>query len=277
MPFSDWLLYQVARRWPSPTAQQTEKFGADPGTDAYEMAYAQHQFDRKVRSGMMISVFGLDVLEIGCGHGGITCYLAAVGARSVYGIDLNTRHLQYARAFTRQVAEQLGRREFPVHYSEMSATELAFPDESFDVVMADNVFEHFTEPEAVMQEALRVLRPGGRLLVPIFSERTVVRALQRAIRDQPALLKVYPGVMNNPQRVRDVRPYKDLNDMTFGKFRAMAERSGFKVENFQPVANRPGRIVQRIPGLRSTRLMDVCSYGGSAILRKPKATPAFAS
>jgi len=57
----------------------------------------------------------------------------------------------------------------------------------------------------------------------------------------------------------------------------MAERSGFAVESFQPVANRPGRILQRIPGLRSTRLMDVCSYGGSAILRKPKEKPAKAS
>jgi ubiquinone/menaquinone biosynthesis C-methylase UbiE len=294
MPVSDWLLYQVSRRWPSPMAKMTSDLGAEPGSDEYAMAYARRQFDTKVRGGVSVTVTGLDVLEIGCGHGGITCYLAAVGARHVCGIDLNTEHLGYARRFAEEMARQLGRSgSFPVSFLEMSATQLALPGESFDLVMADNVFEHFTEPESVLAESFRVLRPRGRVLVPIFSsilskyglhlkhglklpwanvvfsERTIVRAMQRAVADQPRLAEIYPGLLDHPQRVRDVRKYKDLNDITFSSFKAMARRAGFEVESFRPVANRPGRILEKLPGLRHTRLMDICSYGASAILRKP--------
>jgi ubiquinone/menaquinone biosynthesis C-methylase UbiE len=258
------------------------------------MAYARRQFDTKVRSGINVTVTGLDVLEIGCGHGGITCYLAAVGARQVCGIDLNTEHLGFARQFAGEMAQQLGRSgNLPVSFLEMSATQLAFPEASFDLVLADNVFEHFTEPEGVLSESFRVLRPRGRLLVPIFSsilskyglhlkhglklpwanvvfsERTIIRAMQRALADRPDLAEIYPGLLDHPQRVRDVRKYKDLNDITFRSFKSMARNAGFAVESFRPVANRPGRIVEKLPGFRHTRLMDICSYGASAILRKP--------
>ncbi len=71
MGVSDYLLYRLAKNWPSPTAKLHLEFGAEPGTEAYDMAYAQRQFDWKVRNGMRRDVTGLDVLEIGTGHGGI--------------------------------------------------------------------------------------------------------------------------------------------------------------------------------------------------------------
>lgn len=38
---------------------------------------------------------------------------------------------------------------------------LPFPDESFDLIVSDNTFEHIARPDAVARELLRVLRPGG--------------------------------------------------------------------------------------------------------------------
>ncbi len=295
MGLSDYLLYSVAKHWPSPMAKRTKKFNAEPGTDAYNMAYAQHQFDWKVSHGMLRSVVGLEVLEIGAGHGGISCFMAAVGARRVVGIDLNTRHLLIARRFVDEFSKRFAPDfQLPVEFLEMNASQLAFADAQFDLVLADNVFEHFTEPEDVMREAYRVLRPGGGLLVPVFSsikskyglhlkhglklpwanlvfsERAIIRAMQRMVRRNPSLLEIYPGLANNPQRVRDVRRYGDLNDITYREFQAMAGRVGFHVEMFAPYGTRLGKVVSRIPGVRRSRLMDVLSTGASAYLVKPK-------
>jgi SAM-dependent methyltransferase len=57
-----------------------------------------------------------------------------------------------------------------------------FPDESFDLVVTQDVMEHVFEPEAVYREIWRTLRPGGLYLhtTPIYKER--VKSARRAIR-----------------------------------------------------------------------------------------------
>lgn len=297
MSVSDYILYRLAKNWPSPMAKLTRELQAEPGTDAYDMAYAQRQFDWKVRHGMLHEVTGLKVLEIGTGHGGISCFMAAVGARSVVGIDLNTKHLEIARRFAKLVSARYAPNyELPVTFMEMSADRMSFPDEQFDLVLADNVFEHFTDPEAVMKDSYRVLRPGGGLVVPIFSsilskyglhlkhglklpwahlffsERTIIRAMCRLAEADPKVFELYPGLKGNPQRVRDLRPYKDLNDITFRAFKAMAARVGFRMQSFSPFGTRLGKVVQRTP-LRNSKIMDILSTGASAYLVKPEMAP----
>jgi len=295
MGLSDYLLYRVARAWPSPMKQMTERLGAEPGSDAYNMAYANRQFEERVAKGMRRPVTGMEVLEIGTGHGGIACFMAAVGAKRVVAIDLNTKHLHIARRYLEIASARYGDGfRLPVEFLEMNANRLGFADQTFDLVLADNVFEHFTDPEGVMREVFRVLRPGGGLLVPIFSsiyskygthikhglkvpwtnlvfsEPTICRALARMAQENPGLYEIYPGLHNNPRRVRDLRRYGDLNDITYSKFKKMAKRVGYRVESFAPIANRTVvSFVSKTPVLRDTRLSDVFSLGASSFLVKP--------
>lgn len=51
----------------------------------------------------------------------------------------------------------------------MNAYDMKLNHNSFDVVVADNVFEHFMDPEKVMEQANGVLKKGGRLEVPTFN------------------------------------------------------------------------------------------------------------
>ena len=295
MGLADFILYRLARNWPSPMKQLNQKLGAEQGTDEYALAYAQHQYGFKVRRGLGMEMFDLDVLEIGCGHGGITCFIAiAAGARSVTGIDLNTTNLRYAKQYSERLKRRFGPGyELPVRFLEMNAESTSFPAESFDLVIADNTFEHFSEPERVMAEAYRVLRPGGRLLVPVFSsilskyglhlknglkmpwanlffsEKTIIKAMRRLAEDDPQVWESYPGLSDSPQRVRDLRRYKDLNDITFDKFKAMARRVGFDMEYFKPQPTLSGMFIYKLPFLRQTMLMDILSTGAASCLRKP--------
>jgi hypothetical protein len=92
--------------------------------------------------------------------------------------------------------------------------------------------------------------------------------MHRLAKDNPKLYEYYPGLAKNPQRVRDLRAHRDLNDITFRKFKAMAAESGFRVEWFQPIGTRLSKIVSRVPLVRSSAVADICSTGAAAYLQK---------
>jgi hypothetical protein len=143
-----------------------------------------------------------------------------------------------------------------------------------------------------MRESFRVLRPGGTLLIPFFSsiyskyglhlkhglkvnsanvffsEKTIIRAMKRLAAENAKIYDLYPGLADNPQRVRDLRRYKDLNDITYRQFKQMVERVGFEMEWFRPLPTRIGRLVALTPLLRNSLIMDIFSKGASACLRK---------
>lgn len=91
------------------------------------------------------------VLEVGCGTGHWLRLLAAAGCE-VAGVDSSAPML--AEAAQKVAAElRLG-----------AAEQLPWPDESFDLVLYVNALHHFREAIAAVREALRVLRPGGKVL-----------------------------------------------------------------------------------------------------------------
>jgi len=100
-----------------------------------------------------------DVLEIGCGVARIGYELAS-HCRTWTGADISANLLQYARE------RIVGFKNLSVvHLSEAALTEI--PGSSLDVVYATNVFPHLDEIDRwkYVQEAFRVLRPGGRLFI----------------------------------------------------------------------------------------------------------------
>jgi phosphatidylethanolamine/phosphatidyl-N-methylethanolamine N-methyltransferase len=98
------------------------------------------------------------VLEVGVGTG---ISLPQYGPHlRIFGTDISEGMLRKAKA---RVTE-LGLRNVE-GLAVMDAEKLEFPDDSFDVVMAQYVVTAVPNPEAALDEFARVLRPGGELIV----------------------------------------------------------------------------------------------------------------
>lgn len=107
------------------------------------------------------------VLDVGCGIGGTSRYLAAkLGDRStVTGITLSPRQVE--RAST--LAEVAGLTN--VNFKVMDALKMDFPDNSFDLVWACESGEHMPDKNAYIAEMARVLKPGGLMVMATWCQR----------------------------------------------------------------------------------------------------------
>jgi ubiquinone biosynthesis O-methyltransferase len=95
------------------------------------------------------------VLDMGCGAGYGTAELARY-AWSATGIDLSQVAVEHAR-------EHYNARN--LRYLQASCTDLPFPAASFDLVISYEVIEHIPEWRKLIEEARRVLKPGGQFIV----------------------------------------------------------------------------------------------------------------
>lgn len=99
---------------------------------------------------------GRDVIELGCGTGYVSAWLARRGARPV-GIDNSPKQLETAGRLQREHGI-----DFPLHLGNAEAT--PFPDESFDIAISEYGAAIWCDPYAWIPEAARLLRPGGELI-----------------------------------------------------------------------------------------------------------------
>jgi len=97
-----------------------------------------------------------DVLEAGCGAG-LGLPIVARVARSVHAGDVDGENLTAAAMACAE--------EFNVHLGLFPAEQLPFPDESFDLVLLFEAIYYVPDAPRFFEEAHRVLRPGGSLLI----------------------------------------------------------------------------------------------------------------
>ena len=134
-----------------------------PVYDLFENVY-----NRKVYkgTGVKVSEFitGPDrVLECACGTGAITVSIAK-NCRELIATD-------FAEGMLKRAAKKC-RKFSNVSFSKADITDLKYEDGSFDKVVAGNVIHLLPEPEKALRELERVVRPGGRIIIPTYINKT---------------------------------------------------------------------------------------------------------
>jgi ubiquinone/menaquinone biosynthesis C-methylase UbiE len=152
-----------------------------------EIKRLYYQANMNVRKeSRMLKAFGLkdgmSLLEVGSGTGCVTQWLSAlVPNGSITGIDIDPILVDYAR----QSLE--GKTQCDCRFVEGDVMQMDFPDETFDFAYVRLVFVFVSDPISAAKEIMRVLKPGGRLVLaegdyafnsisnPIVSEAEEIR------------------------------------------------------------------------------------------------------
>ncbi len=125
--------------------------------------------------GLLPDVAGLDVIELGCGTGYVSAWLARLGALPV-GLDNSGRQLATARTFQREFGVA-----FPLVHADAERPPLRTG--SFDLAISEYGAAIWCDPYRWLPEAARLLRPDGRL---VFLGHSVLAMLTFLPEDLPA-------------------------------------------------------------------------------------------
>lgn len=108
--------------------------------------------------GIIGTVEGLDILDVGCGGGQNAVVLMKWGAKSVTGLDQSSIQLKHARRLA-------GRERVPVRFLKADIEDMSIlSDASFDLAVSTHAMNYASNIDRVFGECARVLRPNGRLV-----------------------------------------------------------------------------------------------------------------
>jgi SAM-dependent methyltransferase len=130
---------------------------------------------------------GRRVLEVGCGTGTDLARFAKGGAL-VSGVDLSSSAVALAR-------QNFDQQRLQGDLREADGEHLPFADDTFDLVYAHGVVQYTTNPQRLVDECRRVLRPGGEAVFQVYNRISWLNALSKLMKvpleheDAPVLLK----------------------------------------------------------------------------------------
>lgn len=199
------------------------------------------------------NIVGKTVLEIGCGTGGRTAYLATAGAKCVIGIDINRDEIALARSLACQLHPELNERLQYLEASEDRPLDIG----PFDVIVLVDCMEHVVSPPQMMRLAHGYLAQGGQFyfssvgwfhhagshtrLLPyvnvFFSDETILETMRWWVSrpdyvptrfDSKPPVERWRGLYN----LRD-RPGEHLNKITIREMKKLVRHSVFKYSRLQ--------------------------------------------
>jgi len=127
--------------------------------DAEVLRFSRLAYTEMYRLMSMLLTKDMDVLELATGTGLIAMNIAGA-VQSIEATDFSQKMIETAKKKT--VPEN-------VHFTVADATALTYEDHSFDAVVISNALHIMPNPELVLDNVKRVLKPNGILIAPNFS------------------------------------------------------------------------------------------------------------
>lgn len=103
------------------------------------------------------------VLEVGCGTGQMTNFIGMVNTRTVIGVDQSIASLTLGQKFRDQFG--LGN----VHFVQGNIFNMPIAEKSIDVLICSGVLHHTPDPYEGYKELLRLVKPGGMILIGLYN------------------------------------------------------------------------------------------------------------
>jgi len=200
------------------------------------------------------------VLDFGCGAGADAREMVVLGAKRVIGLDISEKWLHLAR----QQAENAGiagQCEFVTNFSD-----------PVDIVVAIDSFEHFADPEAVVQTMYCLLDAGGCAFIsfgptwyhPLGGHLFSVFPWAHVLLKEEALIRWRAQFKNDGATTfREVEG--GLNQITIRRFEALIKKSPFTIEQFELVP------IRRLKRLHNRFTREFMTAVVRCRLRKPMA------
>ncbi len=168
---------------------------------AYDHPIALLRAENAVRNPWIASLLDKEgsFLDIGCGAGLLTNDLATQGFKNLFGVDLSKGALERAG---------LSDQTKNVTYLHSAAEALPFEQNTFDAVAAMDLLEHVENPELVVAEASRVLKPGGKFFFHTFNRTwlsylLIIKGVEWFVANTPENIHVY-SLFIKPQELDEM-------------------------------------------------------------------------
>jgi 2-polyprenyl-3-methyl-5-hydroxy-6-metoxy-1,4-benzoquinol methylase len=181
---------------------------------------------------MGINLKDKKILDLGASNG--ECLIAAHEFKIAHidGLDYSSEKFQSHR-------ERVTPSDTKINFIESDISKAILPSEQYDVVLSYNCFEHFHEPEKVLQSCWHTLKPGGLFYSsfgPLFLSargahrysRTGIPFIQNIFSREVAFdliykyLNSYEGKNSyTGEQVTNLDPYPEMNKWSFNKFQQL--------------------------------------------------------
>jgi ubiquinone/menaquinone biosynthesis C-methylase UbiE len=202
---------------------------------------SRHTYARRLNTidELCESLRGKRVLDLGCGYGFRTMGIAKKGAEHVIGIDQDTARIREGQSFAEK--SQIKNVRFAV----MDAVRTEFNDESFDVVVADEMIHHVDNVDKVLKEMIRVTRKGGRIIISDHNKWSIMSEMVRLARFGKERAKLFSpkeiAYLFDELSLRDIVYKYIIFTIPFSATPDIILRLNYRIEN----------IIEHLPLLRA--------------------------
>lgn len=267
------ICFELSRRLIQPPAEKTSTSEHYADWRSVALSQSWQHFDDRL-------ITGRDVVDFGSGLGNLVFHLIDKKPRSIIGVELHPPSVEHSQNVLKSTTVP---QDMQVEFRIGATDHIPIDDKSVDTLLAFDVIEHIMEPDRILTEWARIVRPSGKVLIDwcpyrtpwaphmeslvpipwahiIFGEEALFRTCERIYDDPQYIHRTWDKDENGqllPNKWKDWSSFKEqgyINQMNVRPFQTLVERHGFSVTRFEhhtfsalPARDWLGPVLMKMP------------------------------